>query len=57
MFHEWKPYVSVAERKGKAEREIATSQKKGKAMTTGVIAGRTIATTFWGKAWCQNIER
>ena len=57
MFYGWKPYVSVAERKRKAEREIAKSQKKGTAMTPVVIAGHTIATTFWGKAWCQNIER
>ncbi len=57
MFYGWKPYVSVAERTRKAEREIAKSQKKGTAMTPIVIAGRTIATTFWGKAWCQNIER
>jgi hypothetical protein len=57
MFYGWQPYVSVAERKRKAEREIAKSQKKGTAMTPVVIAGRAIATTFWGKAWCQNIER
>jgi uncharacterized Zn finger protein len=57
MFYEWQPYLSVAERKRKAEREIAKSKKNGKAMTPVVIAGRAIATTFWGKAWCQNIER
>jgi uncharacterized Zn finger protein len=57
MFYDWKPYVSVAERKRKAERELANSQKKGAAMTPVVIAGRAIATTFWGQAWCQNIER
>ena len=22
-----------------------------------VIEGRTIATSFWGKAWCDNLER
>lgn len=57
MFYGWKPYVSVAERKHKAERELAQSQKKGAAMAPVVLAGRVIATTFWGKAWCQNIER
>ena len=57
MFYGWKPYVSVAERTRNAERELAKSQKKGKAMTPVVIAGRAIATTFWGKAWCQNVER
>ncbi|HMS84980.1 MAG TPA: hypothetical protein PKD12_15145 [Nitrospira sp.] len=57
MFYDWKPYVSVAERKRKAEREFAKSKKNGATMTPVVIAGRAIATTFWGKAWCQNIER
>lgn len=26
-------------------------------MTPVVISGRTIACTFWGKAWCDNLER
>ena len=57
MFYGWKPYVSVAERTRNAERELAKSQKIGAAMTPVVIAGRAIATTFWGQAWCHNIER
>lgn len=46
MSHDWKPYVSVAERKRKAERELAKSKEKGATMTPVVIAGRAIATTF-----------
>ena len=32
-------------------------RKKGKAVAPVVIAGRTIAGSFWGKAWCDNLER
>ncbi|MBI5545112.1 MAG: hypothetical protein HY901_14575 [Deltaproteobacteria bacterium] len=56
MFHEWRPYVSVAERRRKAEREMQRLQKKGHPVSPVVIEGRTIAQTFWGKAWCDNLE-
>jgi len=32
-------------------------RKKGQSLAPVVIAGRTIAATFWGKAWCENLER
>ena len=56
MFYRWRPYVSAAERRRKAELEIAKSRKKGAQMEPVVIRGRAIAATFWGKAWCDNIE-
>lgn len=56
MFYQWRPYVSAAERRRKAELEIAKSRKKGVQMEPVVIRGRAIAATFWGKAWCDNIE-
>ena len=52
----WRPYVSVAERRRKAMREIQKGRKKGHALSPVVIEGRTIARTFWGKAWCDNVE-
>ena len=52
----WPPYVSVAERRLKAEREIAKLRKKGQKIEPVVIEGRTIARTFWGKAWGDNLE-
>jgi uncharacterized Zn finger protein len=53
----WKPYVPVAQRRAKAARELAKLQKKtGQAASPVVIAGRQIAGTFWGKAWCDNLE-
>lgn len=57
MFYRWRPYVSAAERRRKAELEIAKSRKNGVQMEPVVIRGRAIAATFWGKAWCENIER
>lgn len=57
MFFEWRPYVSVAERRRKAGREMEKLQKKGHPVSPVVIEGRKIAQTFWGKAWCDNLER
>jgi uncharacterized Zn finger protein len=32
-------------------------KKQGHDVSPVVIEGRTIATTFWGKSWCENLER
>jgi uncharacterized Zn finger protein len=53
----WRPYVTVAERRRKAAREMEKLKKKGHPVSPVVIEGRTIAKTFWGKAWCDNLER
>ena len=53
----WRPYVPVAERRRKAMREMEKRKKQGHDVSPVVIAGRTIATTFWGKSWCENLER
>jgi len=52
----WKPYVPVAQRRAQAQKAVAKAKKAGQAMQPVVIAGRTIARTFWGKAWCDNLE-
>lgn len=52
----WAPYVPVAERRKKAEREMAKLRKQGHPVAPVRIEGRTIASTFWGKAWCENLE-
>ncbi len=50
-------YVSVGERKAKAAATAAKLAKKGgAALSPIVLEGRAIAKTFWGKAWCDNIE-
>jgi uncharacterized Zn finger protein len=55
-FSYWRPYVSVGARCDSAEREIEKLRKKGEPVSPVRIDGRTIATTFWGKAWCDNLE-
>ena len=52
----WPAYVSVAERRKKAERELAKLRKKGYTAQPVQLAGRKLATTFWGKAWGENLE-
>jgi uncharacterized Zn finger protein len=52
----FRPYVSVAKRRENAAREMAKLAKKGHTVTPVQIDGRQIASTFWGKAWCQNLE-
>jgi uncharacterized Zn finger protein len=56
MWHEFPPYVPVAKRRAQAAQEIAKRRKQGQAIAPIVIEGRTIAQTFWGKAWCDNLE-
>jgi SWIM zinc finger len=53
----WRPYVSAAQRRLQGLREIQKLRKKGRAVSPVVLRGRTIASTFWGKAWCDNLEQ
>jgi uncharacterized Zn finger protein len=55
-YYGWKPYVPVAQRRAQAAREVARRAKKGEKIYPVRIEGRTIASTFWGKAWCTNLE-
>ena len=56
-YHEWRPYVPVAERRRKAEKKLAKLKKKNQSVSPVTIEGRTIAKSFWGKSWCTNLER
>src|SRR4029079_4132281 len=56
MWFEFKPYVPVAKRRAQAARETEKRRKKGQNISPVVIEGRHIAKTFWGKAWCDNLE-
>src|SRR5271157_6360935 len=53
----WRPYVSAAERRLEALREMGKRRKKGLIVSPVTIEGRTIVKTFWGKSWCENLER
>jgi len=52
-------YMPVAERLRRGRAALARIlEPKGRAPDPAVLtAGRGIARTFWGRAWCQNLER
>ena len=52
----WRPYVSKAQRMRRAAAEMAKLKKKGHPVSPVIVEGRAIANTFWGKAWCENLE-
>ena len=49
------PTTSELKRKSEASRNSAA--KKGKVLEPVVIRGRKIANSWWGQAWCANLER
>ncbi len=52
----WKPYVSVAARRKKAEMAATKAKKSGAVLSPIEPYRGAIAKTFWGKAWCNNLE-
>jgi uncharacterized Zn finger protein len=56
-FMMWRPYVPVAVRRANAQKKLAGMKKKGERAEPVLISGRMIATSFWGKSWCENLER
>jgi uncharacterized Zn finger protein/DNA-binding transcriptional regulator YiaG len=56
MRYGWQPYVPVAAKRRMAEGELLKLRKNGQSFQPVAIEGRKIATTFWGKAWCENLE-
>lgn len=53
----WAPYVPVAERRKKAEKAAAKARKSGADLSPIESCRGAIAKTFWGKAWCNNLEQ
>ena len=53
------PYVSVGEKRARGVLALARVLKKGRRTAEPVVARRTrqLADTFWGKAWCDNLDR
>ena len=50
----WRPYVPVAQKRANALRYV--QKKLGKKANPIQIDGKKIAKTFWGIAWCDNLE-
>jgi uncharacterized Zn finger protein len=55
-YGDWAPYMPVAERRRHATLTVTKLRKKGLAVAPVTLEGRTIATTFWGRAWCDMME-
>ncbi len=53
----WAPYVSVSQKLAKAKKLAAQQAKKRKRTPSPIeISGRKITTSFWGTAWCENLQ-
>jgi uncharacterized Zn finger protein len=51
------PYVPVAQRLAKGRRKLEQlAKKRGRPLAPVTITGRKIASSFWGKAWCDQLE-
>jgi uncharacterized Zn finger protein len=53
----YKPYASVASRRANALKAVAKANKKGTHYAPIAPYTGAIAKTFWGKAWCSNLEQ
>jgi len=53
----WKRYVPVTVRRKKASKATARAARAGTALSPVAPSRGAIAKTFWGKAWCTNLER
>jgi len=56
-FFGYKPYASVASRRANALKAVAKANKKGTNYAPIAPYTGAIAKTFWGKAWCSNLEQ
>ncbi len=50
-------YVSVAEKRDRAEKKIKQLKKKNPDIQPIILPGQALAATWWGKAWNKNLER
>ena len=55
-YYGFRPYVSVGERRRRAQKEMDKLKKKGVDVQPITIEGRKIARTFWGEGWCDHLE-
>jgi uncharacterized Zn finger protein len=56
-YWEYPSYVPVARQRANAAKQVAKLKKQGLVISPVVIEGRKIAKSFWGQAWCDNLER
>ena len=56
-FYGFRDYVPVAQRRLRALKEVEKLKKRGRVVSPVAVEGRKIAASFWGGAWCDNLER
>lgn len=49
-------YITVAEKKAKAEKKLQQLKKKRPDIAPVIITGNSLARTWWGKSWNRNLE-
>jgi uncharacterized Zn finger protein len=54
---EYPEYIPVAQRRANAERKLKQLRKTQPHVQPVITEGRTLAKTWWGKSWNQNLER
>ncbi|RYD04123.1 hypothetical protein N752_16200 [Desulforamulus aquiferis] len=55
-YYGYPKYVSVEEKKAKAEKALKKLKKNNPGLEPVIIEGRTLARSWWGKAWNLNLE-
>lgn len=51
-----KPTLTVEEKRHRARRAGQGLARQGRPLSPVVVSGRKIAASFWGHAWCENLE-
>ena len=49
--------LSAEELRYKVEESMRKAESKGRSMEPVTIEGRAITVSWWGKAWCENLEK
>lgn len=55
-YYGYPKYESAADKKAKAKKSLEKLKKKNPDMEPVIIEGRTLAKSWWGKAWNLNLE-
>lgn len=52
----FRSYVSAGEKRRRSQKAADACERNGQKLSPVRIDGRMIARSFWGKAWCSNLE-
>jgi uncharacterized Zn finger protein len=57
FYYGYHEYITVAEKRLKAQNMLKKLQKKNPGIKPITLTGKTLAETWWGKAWNKNLEK